>query len=342
VVTNVPRRRIVIIGAPSDIPRALEHPAVVGGRFGVDGIIALDVETDDVQELGTRLLETMRDHQADAVLIAGPIGRQAMRIVTDLATVGNCELLAVMPTDTLIEHDPVVVWVGDNPVMQLARLPRRAWQPAIKRAMDVLGATLGLVVSAPIIAALAILIRLESRGAPVFAHERVGHRGRQFKCLKLRTMRVDAEQVLRADPALYEEYRQNHFKIRDERDPRTTTLGRLLRRTSLDELPQLWNVIRGDMSLVGPRPVVQDELAMYGDSVDLLLSVRPGITGAWAVNGRHDVGYPDRSQIELSYVRNWSLSEDLRIAFRTVRLLAQTQWVNRRRNETFVRDSTIS
>lgn len=329
-ITSVPRRRIVIIGAPADIPRALQHPAVLGGRFAVDGVIALDTDADDAQEVGTRMLETLRDRAADAVLIAGPIGREAMHTVTDLAAAGNCELLAVMPTDMLIEHDPVVVWVGDNPVIQLTRSPRRAWQPVIKRTLDVIGAMLGLVLTAPLMAVLAVLIRLESPGAPVFAHERVGQGGRSFKCLKLRTMRVGAEDVLRSDPALYEEYRQNHFKIRDERDPRTTPLGRFLRRTSLDELPQLWNVVRGDMSLVGPRPVVQEELAMYGDGVDLLLSVRPGVTGAWAVSGRHDIGYPERSLIELSYVRSWSLTQDFRIALGTVRLLAQTQWVNRR------------
>ena len=139
-------------------------------------------------------------------------------------------------------------------------------------------------------------------------------------------MRQGSEDILRNDPALYEEYRQNHFKIPEHRDPRTTTLGRFLRETSLDELPQLWNVLRGDMSLVGPRPVVEDELAMYGNTAELLLSMPPGITGAWAVSGRHDVGYPERCAVELSYVRNWRLSEDLRIALRTVRVVSRVQW----------------
>lgn len=325
VTVDAAQRRIIILGAHSDIPRALEHQAVVTGRFTVDAILTIDVESEDIQELGTRLLELLKQHDAEAVLVAGPIGRDAMRLVADLALITKCELLAVMPTELLAEHEPVVVWTGDSPVIQLTRAPWRGWQVATKRVADVVFAGVALIVTSPLIAVLAVLVRLESPGPAFFAHERVGHFGRRFKCLKLRTMRVGAEDLLRQDPALYEEYRQNHFKIPEERDPRTTSIGRFLRRTSMDELPQLLNVLRGEMSMVGPRPVVEDELAMYGSDVDLLLSVRPGITGAWAVSGRHDVGYPERCAIELSYVRNWSLTTDARIALGTVRVLVNVE-----------------
>jgi lipopolysaccharide/colanic/teichoic acid biosynthesis glycosyltransferase len=310
-------RRIVVIGAPSDIPRALEHGAVVAGRFSVEAMLAIDTETDDAADISRRLSELLRDRSADAMLMTGSVGRSAMRVIADLALLHHCELLAVLPTDILADHDPVVVWTGDSPVVQLTRLPQRRGELAIKRAIDVAGASVGLLLAAPVIAVLAALICLESRGAPLFAHKRVGRGGRPFSCLKLRTMRTGAEELLKSDAALYEEYRRNHFKIPDHQDPRTTRLGRLLRRTSLDELPQLWNVLRGDMSIVGPRPVVEDELSMYEHCVDLLLSVRPGITGAWAVSGRHDVGYPERCGIELSYVRGWRLSHDVSIAWRT-------------------------
>lgn len=229
-----------------------------------------------------------------------------------------------MPTEVLVDHDPVVVWADNSPLIQVTPMPRRLSDRRLKRAIDVIGATIGLLVSLPIMAVLSCLICLESPGAPVFEHERVGYRGRRFKCLKLRTMRVGAEQVMRNDPVLYEEYRRNHFKIAEDRDPRTTALGRFLRRTSLDELPQLWNVLRGEMSLVGPRPVVEEELAMYERSVEVLLSVRPGITGAWAVNGRHDVGYPERCAIELAYARNWSFKTDFRIALSTIKVVSRT------------------
>jgi exopolysaccharide production protein ExoY len=159
---------------------------------------------------------------------------------------------------------------------------------------------------------------MESPGSPVFRHLRVGRGGRRFSCLKLRTMRADAEEVLRSDADLLEEYRRNHFKLPDGSDPRVTRMGQFLRRTSLDEIPQLWNVIRGEMSLVGPRPVVAEELQRFGEHARLVLSVPPGLTGSWAVNGRHHVGYPERARLEIEYVRNWSLGGDARILLRTV------------------------
>lgn len=189
---------------------------------------------------------------------------------------------------------------------------------AAKRAIDIAAALLGLILVAPVLAVLSILICLESRGAPLFRHRRVGRGGRCFGCLKLRTMRRDAEAQLRANPVLYDEYRRHHFKIPEDRDPRTTRIGRWLRRTSLDELPQLWNVLVGDMSLVGPRPVVAEELAMYHASRTLLLSMRPGITGAWAVSGRNCIGYPERCEVELQYVRDWNGWMDARILLATV------------------------
>jgi lipopolysaccharide/colanic/teichoic acid biosynthesis glycosyltransferase len=171
--------------------------------------------------------------------------------------------------------------------------------------------------------ALWAAIRLESRGPALFRHRRAGRHGVVFQCLKLRTMRVDAEAVLQSDGAMYEAYLQNHYKLPDDSDPRITRLGRLLRRTSLDELPQFWNVLVGDMSLVGPRPVVAEELSLYGEDSALLLSVRPGLTGAWAVGGRHGVGYPERCELELRYVREWTLRTDLRILARTVNAVVQ-------------------
>jgi lipopolysaccharide/colanic/teichoic acid biosynthesis glycosyltransferase len=263
----------------------------------------------------------VREHDADAFLIAGPVGGAVMRVIADLSLLQHCELLAVMPTEVFAEHDPVVVWTGDSPVVQLTRIPKRRWALAVKRFIDVIGASLGLAVTAPLIMVLALLVRLESPGPAIFPHRRVGFRGKRFNCLKLRTMRSGAEELLRADPELYEEYRRNHFKLPEDRDPRTTRVGQFLRKTSLDELPQLWNILIGDMSLVGPRPVIDEELAMYDHSAELLLSVRPGLTGAWAVNGRHAVGYPERCGIELAYVRNWRLMADIEILGRTIQVL---------------------
>jgi len=192
------------------------------------------------------------------------------------------------------------------------------WTLVGKRAVDVLGALLGLVALGPLLFAIALWIRLDSPGPALFAHERVGRGGRRFRCLKFRTMRRDAERLLRADPVLLARYLRHDFKLPADEDPRITRAGRFLRRTSLDELPQLLNVLRGDMSLVGPRPVVQPELERYAGRTGLLLSVKPGMTGAWAVSGRSAVGYPARAHLELDYVASWSLWLDLRLLWRTI------------------------
>ena len=200
----------------------------------------------------------------------------------------------------------------------IVRRGSRRWGLAAKRAFDIGASVIGLILVAPLLGALSVLICLESPGAPLFRHQRVGLRGCRFGCLKLRTMRRDAEKRLRADSALYDEYRRHDFKIPNDRDPRTTRIGRWLRRTSLDELPQLWNVLVGEMSLVGPRPVVDEELEVYEGARPTLLSMRPGITGAWAVGGRNCVGYPERCDLELRYVRDWRPWVDAKILMATI------------------------
>jgi lipopolysaccharide/colanic/teichoic acid biosynthesis glycosyltransferase len=187
----------------------------------------------------------------------------------------------------------------------------------LKRMIDVIVASIGLVLAAPLIAVIVIAIRFESRGRAFFPHRRLGRAGRLFNCWKFRSMVEDAESHLHADDGLRHHYVSNHFKIPEHLDPRITPLGRFLRRTSLDELPQLWNVLRGDMSLVGPRPIVPLESSYYGEDIATLLSVRPGLTGAWAVRGRNSLGYPLRAAIELDYARTWTLATDVQILVRT-------------------------
>jgi lipopolysaccharide/colanic/teichoic acid biosynthesis glycosyltransferase len=187
----------------------------------------------------------------------------------------------------------------------------------LKRTLDMVGAVVGLLLLAPLIALVAAGIKLDSSGPIFFAHQRLGRGGRRFGCLKFRSMHVDAEGMLHSDPTLASRYRSNHFKIPTDLDPRVTRLGRFLRKSSLDEVPQLWNVLRGEMSLVGPRPIVDEEAAHYGGHLGELLSMRPGLSGAWAVRGRSRVGYPERVDIELAYVRDWTLRADLGIIART-------------------------
>ena len=187
----------------------------------------------------------------------------------------------------------------------------------VKRLTDVVLATLLLVLLAPVAVALAVLVKASSPGPVFFRQPRVGRGGRQFSLLKFRSMRLDAEDRLRRDPALYDAYLANNFKV-PGRDPRLTPVGRQLRMMSVDEIPQLLNVLGGQMSLVGPRPVVPDELVLYGDMRPAYVAVRPGLTGAWQVSGRSRVGYPERAMIDYDYVSAWSFRGDIKILIKTV------------------------
>jgi exopolysaccharide production protein ExoY len=209
--------------------------------------------------------------------------------------------------------------VRDEEPQIAPRTGAQAAADALKRAVDFVGALILIFALSPLLIVLAIAIKLDSKGPALFAHRRLGRAGKHFDCLKFRTMELDAEHRVFQDEGLRHHYVSNHFKIPLELDPRVTRLGRLLRRSSLDELPQLWNVLMGDMSMVGPRPIVALEATHYGDKLDDLLSVRPGMTGHWAVSGRNEVGYPERVEVELEYVRTRSTMTDLAI-------IAKTPW----------------
>lgn len=188
----------------------------------------------------------------------------------------------------------------------------------IKKAIDLFGVMVGGLLISPILLAFVVLIKLDSPGPVFFGHVRVGTGGQRFRCWKFRTMRQDAEttlaEILEKDPSLHQEWLSSH-KLHT--DPRITHVGRFLRKTSLDELPQLWNVLRGEMSLVGPRPIVDAEVSKYVESYNLYLRVTPGITGLWQVSGRSNTSYQRRIEMDAYYVRNWSVWLDLIILFRT-------------------------
>lgn len=197
--------------------------------------------------------------------------------------------------------------------------PTRPLGGTLKRCFDVLAAAAGLVLLAPLFLMIAALVRFHDGGPCFYGHRRIGTGGREFRCLKFRTMVQNGDEVLSrhlsANPGAAEEWSQTR-KLRF--DPRVTSVGRVLRALSIDELPQLLNVIMGDMSLVGPRPVVQEELERYGAYATCYLRTRPGITGLWQVSGRNDVSYEDRVSFDAFYFSNWSLYFDLKIIFMTV------------------------
>lgn len=209
--------------------------------------------------------------------------------------------------------------VAVAPVQPLAAPPPPARGERWIRALDVAVAVAGLLALAPLFAVIAALVWFQDGGSPMFAHRRVGRYGRRFACYKFRTMVRDAEPrlraVLAADPAARAEWARDH-KLR--RDPRITALGGFLRRYSLDELPQLLNVLRGQMSLVGPRPIVEAEIPKYGRRFKDYCAVRPGLTGLWQVSGRNDVSYRRRVATDVVYARQKCLGLDLHIMARTL------------------------
>ena len=190
---------------------------------------------------------------------------------------------------------------------------------AMKRGFDIALASLALLFLSPVFLMLVALVKFTNKGPALYGHSRIGHNGRTFRCLKFRTMVVDGDQVLRkhldSNPAAREEWLATR-KLQD--DPRVTSVGTVLRKLRLDELPQLINIIRGEMSIVGPRPVVEDELMLYEGAASYYLKARPGLTGLWQVSGRNDVSYAERVGLDTHYVKNWSLRSDMMIIAKTI------------------------
>ncbi len=261
----------------------------------------------------SELPELARAGFVDEVILAGPHDREKTRQVVRAAQ--HLRLDVKMAPD-LFGCEPArkTERIGDIPLISLheERLPIAGLM--LKRALDVVGAGVALIILGPALALLAILVRLDSRGPAVYSALRAGRKGRPFRCHKFRTM------VRNAD-ALKEGLREKNqrqgpfFKIRG--DPRVTRVGRFLRRYSLDELPQLWNVLKGEMSLVGPRPHPLDDFSAYAIEHLPRLDVLPGMTGLWQVTARRDPSFQAGMELDIEYIRRWSLGVDLRILLKT-------------------------
>ncbi len=199
----------------------------------------------------------------------------------------------------------------------------------LKRSLDIVGSLAGLVLLSPLLLAVGIAIRLDSRGPILFRQTRMGRNGRKFKIVKFRTMAVDADarkhEVAHLNKHRHPDGDPRMFKVHD--DPRITRVGRFLRRTSIDELPQLWNVLVGQMSLVGPRPLILDEHAHVDGWGLKRLELKPGITGLWQVLGRDDIPFNEMIEFDYRYVTGWSLWNDVKLMFRTVPVLLRRRQV---------------
>jgi len=234
----------------------------------------------------------------------------------------------ILPNRKKFVSNPAPLRIDERPVNLNARLlyqpstlftanssPKRAAYAVSKRGFDISLSALFLVIALPLMAAIAVLIRATSKGPVFFRHRRLGRYGIEFDCLKFRTMVVDAEDILKGDPELHRKFREK-FKI--DGDPRVTVVGRFLRRTSLDELPQLFHVFTGKMSLIGPRPIVRAELEKYSIYRDKLLSVKPGLGGVWQTSGRSSTTYSERVLLDIFYVDHRCLLLDLQLLFLTI------------------------
>jgi exopolysaccharide biosynthesis polyprenyl glycosylphosphotransferase len=310
------RRKVLMIGE-NDESRELELMFSTETELGYDVVRTVNPDrVSDRHELTTRVLSTAKEHGATGVVIAATAidTRASNRLIRDLMEAG----IHVEVSSTLTDIEPgrlTVRPLGRFPVVYVEPVQRGGWRAAAKRGFDLSIAATCLILAAPIGLAIAAVVAMTSPGGVLFRQARVGQNGSSFDVLKFRTMVADAEKILEG-MADENDGAGPLFKMRD--DPRVTRIGRFLRRTSLDELPQLWNVIRGEMSLVGPRPALASEMLAWDEDLYGRLRVKPGITGMWQVSGRSETSFEEYTRLDLYYVDNWSLVVDLIILVRTI------------------------
>jgi exopolysaccharide biosynthesis polyprenyl glycosylphosphotransferase len=311
--------RTLFVGAAAECGHVQAMPAFrARGDFRPVGFV--DVQLPPApQALGhfVELSRVIHESGAEAVIVCGQLSDSQLAEVTNASLVAGCQLLMRPRGVDLPGVTPGIVWRRGQPLMELTAPTLKGWQLAVKRVIDVLGSAAGLVVLAPLFAFIALRIKLDSPGPVLFRQERVGREGRRFKILKFRTMSNDAEQHRDEllEHSIYSDRRL--FKVLN--DPRITAVGRWLRRTSVDELPQLVNVLKGEMSLVGPRPPLPSEVELYGAHHYARFDVTPGITGPWQVSGRNDiVDFEEVVRMETAYIQHWDISSDVRILLATI------------------------
>lgn len=263
------------------------------------------------------LAEVLHSAKPETVVVCGHLSDHQFQDIVEMTLTSGCQLLSVPRAMASAGVQPTMIWNRGQALIELTRPGLKGRHLALKRVVDLVLGLTGAVVVAPIALVVAAIIRLDSAGPVFFVQERVGQGGRRFRIVKFRTMVLDAESRRAAllQDSVYGDARL--FKV--IADPRMTRVGKWLRRTSFDELPQLWNVIRGDMSLVGPRPPLPSEVALYEAHHYARFDVKPGITGPWQVAGRNDIrDFESVILLERDYIRDWSLGRDLLILLKTI------------------------
>ena len=311
--------RVVFIGRPKDKAAMAAH-SKVAGRAGMIPIgWVTDVDRGDGQYLGhvDEIWEILRRETVDTVVMSDVLSDEAFASVFEAAAAAGCRVLALSRYEKQPRVRPGFVWHHGVPFIELTMPTLRAQQLFVKRIIDLAASAAGLLLLSPLFLLIAVAIKLDSKGRVMFSQERAGFGGRVFRLYKFRTMR-DGADLEKAEVAhLNKSGDSRLFKIPN--DPRITRVGCFLRRWSLDELPQLWNVLIGEMSLVGPRPFFENDLAEYSDHHFNRLAVKPGITGLWQVQGRSDVvDFEEVVQLDSAYIDRWSLWLDFKILGRTM------------------------
>jgi exopolysaccharide biosynthesis polyprenyl glycosylphosphotransferase len=311
--------RALLVGRPEHTRRALEHPTLSDARsFAFGGILDPDEFGRPAGQVGfTRLCQTLKRYKADTVVLSGPLDDDALALVIDAAGAAGCQLYALPRAFAVGGVESRMVWSRGAPLIALNRPSLRGRQLLVKRSLDVVLSGLGMALLSPLFGLIALAIYISSPGPIFFRQTRVGLGGRLFKITKFRSMvrGAEAKMLDLAPKSLYNDLRL--FKVKD--DPRVTALGNFLRRTSLDELPQLWDVLLGEMSLVGPRPPLPAEVDLYEEHHYTRFDVKPGITGPWQVSGRNLItDFEEIIRLETDYIREWTIWKDLGILLKTV------------------------
>lgn len=324
----------LIIGA-NNVSQKIINEAKKRPYLGYNFIGILDSKINEDSFEGIKILGTEDDlakvlerHHFDEIIQANPMSPQKTIEAVKLSDQKRIEFkLAPSFYDVYTFKNSVSILAG-IPIVELIRTPLEGWGRIAKRAFDLVGSSIGLIIFSPIFLLIAILIKLTDKGPIFYKHERIGRADKTFGVYKFRSMKLEycigenyggekakeAFEKIMKDPEKKEEF-QEDFKLKD--DPRVTKIGKFLRKTSLDELPQFINVFKGEMSLVGPRPIVKDEAEKYGESKYQRTIVKPGMTGLWQISGRNDLNYKERSKLDIYYIENWSLLLDIKILIKT-------------------------
>lgn len=329
---NLYQKDTVIIGSgqnAKDVYRALADESYLGFSLcyfvssdiipenGKNEIKVIDARNKDIislQQLDTKAVQFILALD-DEMILDSWLRYLALNKYRSVSVIPNIRGIPLYGTDMsfLFSHEMLLLRVNNNLAKRSSRI--------LKRIMDVLGSLGIIILLSPVLLYLYFSVKKDG-GNAIYGHPRIGRNGKIFKCLKFRSMVVNSKEVLdellRTDPEARAEWEKD-FKLKN--DPRITKIGAFIRKTSLDELPQLFNVLKGEMSLVGPRPIVADELERYQDDVEYYLMAKPGMTGLWQVSGRNDVDYNTRVYFDSWYVKNWSLWNDIAILFKTVNVV---------------------